>query len=167
VGVSVAVGVAVSVGNCVGVPVAGAGGSVAGRNGVRVKVALADVGMLAAFPGEAAQPVNNPAMSRMAARSRLIPIGNLDFQAHLPDGLQQRSALLETRLAQVAQAQVDAAAAAAQQPGDEARQRLLVGCLIVGVAPGSRSHERLSTYGWVSGWNRRSHQPFDPASIQN
>ena len=57
----------------------------------------------------------------------LILILALIFQLHLPDGFQQRPALLKAGFTQVTQAKVDTAAAATQESSHQVCQGLLIG----------------------------------------
>jgi hypothetical protein len=90
VGIPVGARVAVSVIVDVGVSEAEAavGVSFAGRNGVRVSLAVGGSGLSTKVTAGAAQPVNIAARRIIRMRMRLFLILYLDLQLHLPDGFQ-------------------------------------------------------------------------------
>ena len=100
VGVIVAVSVRVAVGG--GVAEGEVGVSLTGRNGVRVGLPVGRVGVFITGMSEAPQLVTITLMRTMLTNKRLILIPVPDLHLHLPNGLKQRTALLETCFTQVA-----------------------------------------------------------------
>jgi hypothetical protein len=111
VGVTVAVFVMVAVNE--GVAVAGLGVSLAGRKGVRVGLSSGDVPAAGTLI-MGAQPASTNPIKNMPTANRLFLIAYARLQLHLPDRLQQRTALLEARFAQVTNPKKNASPAAPQ-----------------------------------------------------